>query len=166
MKPFNKPGGYSKSGGYEKRGGGGYEKRGGFGRPKTSSWEKEMFDSQCAECGDRCQVPFKPNGRKPVLCSNCFRPERSQEGGARSFDRRERSDRPERSERPAYRSTPRPENSDVVKQLRALNEKVDRILEALTDLGEEEDLEDEDLEDLDDMEDTEDTSNDEMTFKE
>ena len=30
------------------------------------------FPATCAECGSRCQVPFKPNGSKPVLCSTCF----------------------------------------------------------------------------------------------
>jgi CxxC-x17-CxxC domain-containing protein len=43
--------------------------RGGFGggdRP-------EMFKAICAECGSACEVPFKPNGNKPVLCSNCFK---------------------------------------------------------------------------------------------
>lgn len=28
--------------------------------------------SVCAECGKDCEVPFKPNGKKPVLCSKCF----------------------------------------------------------------------------------------------
>lgn len=26
----------------------------------------------CADCGKSCEVPFKPNGKKPVLCSKCF----------------------------------------------------------------------------------------------
>lgn len=31
-----------------------------------------MFDAVCADCGDKCKVPFKPSGSKPVYCSNCF----------------------------------------------------------------------------------------------
>lgn len=42
---------------------------GGFGRP-----QREMFDAICAECGVKTQVPFKPNGEKPVYCKDCFRP--------------------------------------------------------------------------------------------
>lgn len=31
-----------------------------------------MFPATCSNCGDACEVPFKPTGSKPVLCSNCF----------------------------------------------------------------------------------------------
>ncbi len=34
---------------------------------------REMHDAKCAECGKDCQVPFKPNGEKPVLCSDCYK---------------------------------------------------------------------------------------------
>ncbi|MEI6327178.1 MAG: CxxC-x17-CxxC domain-containing protein [Candidatus Roizmanbacteria bacterium] len=27
----------------------------------------------CATCGKACEVPFKPNGLKPVYCAKCFR---------------------------------------------------------------------------------------------
>ncbi len=31
-----------------------------------------MHKATCAECGNSCEVPFKPNGKKPILCSMCF----------------------------------------------------------------------------------------------
>ncbi len=34
--------------------------------------ERQMFEAVCADCGDKCQVPFRPSGDKPVFCSNCF----------------------------------------------------------------------------------------------
>ena len=34
--------------------------------------DREMFDAVCANCSDRCKVPFQPRGDKEVLCSNCF----------------------------------------------------------------------------------------------
>lgn len=34
--------------------------------------KKEMHTATCAECGDTCQVPFRPRGDKPVYCSPCF----------------------------------------------------------------------------------------------
>ncbi len=34
--------------------------------------QKEMHTAICAECGNSCQVPFKPRGDKPVYCSPCF----------------------------------------------------------------------------------------------
>lgn len=58
------------------RGGFGGGNHGGFGGPRE---DREMFDATCGECGNNCQVPFRPNGRKPVLCSNCFRKD---EGGS------------------------------------------------------------------------------------
>lgn len=33
---------------------------------------KKLFQATCASCGERCQVPFKPTGEKPVYCSQCF----------------------------------------------------------------------------------------------
>jgi CxxC-x17-CxxC domain-containing protein len=49
--------------------------RGGFGRP-------QMHSATCAECGEDCEVPFKPDGSKPVLCSRCFK------GGKDNHERR------------------------------------------------------------------------------
>ena len=53
-------------GGGSSYGGGGY---GGGGQRQ----ERQMFDVTCSECGQAAQVPFKPNGVKPVLCRDCFR---------------------------------------------------------------------------------------------
>ena len=44
---------------------------GGFSRGRDSG-PREMFDATCSKCGKACQVPFKPTGSKPVLCSDCF----------------------------------------------------------------------------------------------
>lgn len=40
---------------------------GGKSRPQT------MNEVTCDKCGERCVVPFKPTGDKPVYCSKCFR---------------------------------------------------------------------------------------------
>ena len=54
----------------------------------------EMFDAVCSDCGDDCQVPFKPSRGKPVLCSDCFRgSEGREERGGRDRDRGDRRDR-------------------------------------------------------------------------
>ncbi len=38
--------------------------------------DREMHDATCAQCGNACQVPFKPRpveeGGRPVLCRDCF----------------------------------------------------------------------------------------------
>jgi len=66
--------------------------RGGFsgGRDSRRFERKpiEMHDVTCDKCGKECQVPFRPSGDKPVLCSDCFR--QSGEGSSRSFGPRSR----------------------------------------------------------------------------
>ncbi len=84
------------------RGGFGGGNRGGFSSGPRE--DREMFDATCGECGNNCQVPFRPNGRKPVLCSNCFRKD---EGGndraPRSFGNdRPSFNRPSYGDRPSY----------------------------------------------------------------
>ena len=52
-----------------------YEKRGGYERAP-----REMHDVVCSDCGKQTQVPFKPDGSRPVYCSECYqkhRPPRS-----------------------------------------------------------------------------------------
>lgn len=41
--------------------------------------EKRMFRAICDKCGRECEVPFRPNGEKPVFCSDCF--VRGEKGG-------------------------------------------------------------------------------------
>jgi CxxC-x17-CxxC domain-containing protein len=43
--------------------------RGNFGGSRP---QREMFKATCASCGVETQVPFKPNGLKPVYCRDCF----------------------------------------------------------------------------------------------
>nr|WP_255668574.1 CxxC-x17-CxxC domain-containing protein [Methanocella sp. CWC-04] len=31
-----------------------------------------MHKATCSDCGNECQVPFRPNGSKPVYCNDCF----------------------------------------------------------------------------------------------
>ena len=48
--------GYGNFGG----GGGGFEKR-------------TMYKATCSDCGQECEVPFKPTEGKPVYCRDCYR---------------------------------------------------------------------------------------------
>lgn len=75
------------------RGGGGFRGGNGGGRPdfKRKEWgndrggNKSMHSAVCSDCGNRCEVPFRPSGDKPVYCNNCFGAQR---------DGKERNDRP------------------------------------------------------------------------
>lgn len=51
------------------RGGGG---RGGFGGGRDGG-RPEMHQATCSDCGNDCEVPFRPSGGKPVYCNNCFK---------------------------------------------------------------------------------------------
>ena len=42
-------------------------RRGGF-----DSGPREMHKATCAECKQECEVPFKPDGTRPVYCRDCF----------------------------------------------------------------------------------------------
>ena len=37
---------------------------------------REMHDITCSECGEKAQVPFKPDGERPVYCRECFQKHR------------------------------------------------------------------------------------------
>ncbi len=49
-------------------GGGGYGGGGGGG----FRGERQMYPAVCASCGVQTQVPFQPNGSKPVYCRECY----------------------------------------------------------------------------------------------
>ena len=83
-------GGGRSGGGFGGRSAGG--RSGGFGGGRDGG-RPQMHQATCAECGDRCEVPFKPTGDKPVYCSNCFgnSPNYGSDRakGGRDFDRRD-----------------------------------------------------------------------------
>ncbi|HJN57013.1 DNA-directed RNA polymerase [archaeon] len=38
--------------------------------------DREMHKATCSECGNECEVPFKPTEGKPVYCRDCYRKRR------------------------------------------------------------------------------------------
>ena len=80
-----------------------------------------MHKTSCAQCGNSCEVPFKPNGKKPVLCSNCF--SKQEPAGGRSFEGNSYA-------KPSFGKSDR--GSEVTReQFDILNAKLDRILKAV-----------------------------------
>jgi len=106
--------------GNKRFGGGGFKRR----DPDSRGDFKPMHKATCAECNSNCEVPFKPNGRKPVLCSDCFK--KSDDRPSPNYSSRER--RPECSERPSY-----DRGSDFSEQLNKINAKLDTILRMMED---------------------------------
>ena len=47
--------------------------------------EREMHTATCGDCGNECQVPFKPKEDRPVYCRECFQNHKPapREGGGR-----------------------------------------------------------------------------------
>lgn len=41
-------------------------------KPYAEKIEKGKFPAICADCGEGCEVPFKPDGNRPVYCQNCW----------------------------------------------------------------------------------------------
>lgn len=51
---------------------GGNDRGDRYGSDRRERNTPMLYDAVCAECANACQVPFRPNGKKPVLCRDCF----------------------------------------------------------------------------------------------
>lgn len=60
--------------GFRDRGAGRGEGRSfsGGGRGSFDSGPREMHKAVCADCGQECDVPFKPTEGRAVYCRNCY----------------------------------------------------------------------------------------------
>lgn len=107
--------------------GGGRDQR-SFGGKGFERGPVTMHKVTCDECGNACEVPFKPSSDKPVFCDSCF-------GGKRENKRDDRfGDR--RSSGPSSNDG---EMKEMRKLLNELNMKLDVIIEFFDDEIEEED---------------------------
>jgi CxxC-x17-CxxC domain-containing protein len=116
-------GGYTKS--FNKFGndrGGDRGGRGGFGGPT------EMHQAVCARCGKTCEVPFRPNGRKPVFCKDCFS---QQDNGAPAQSYSQPAPRRDYSPAPAAASS----TPDYKAQFEQMNAKIDTLTRMVKALG-------------------------------
>ena len=57
-----------------------------------------MHQATCAECGKKCEVPFRPTGDRPVYCSSCF----DTQGGGNSGRGGDRKSFGDRGDRPKF----------------------------------------------------------------
>lgn len=139
MKDFQR-GGWKKSGSGSGNSFGGRPKFGGFNKSRGGFGDRddrpEMHDAVCNACGAECQVPFRPNGRKPIYCNNCFKRDESEStqrfGGNSNFENTSYA-----VKRPSF-AKPAP-SADYSKELKAINAKLDAILSILNSAVEGED---------------------------
>ena len=73
-------------------------------RPKSSE-ERSIHKVTCDSCGESCEVPFKPTVGKPVFCDACFKKKKN--------------------------SGPENRTNQFSSELAQINEKLNKILEAL-----------------------------------
>ncbi len=45
---------------------------GGGGGGRGYGGQRQMYPATCSACGIQTQVPFQPNGSKPVYCRDCY----------------------------------------------------------------------------------------------
>lgn len=120
-------------GGFKKRDGKPSFNRGGSwgGNDRGDSNERSLHKAECAACGNVCEVPFKPNGRKPVYCSDCFRKD---EG---ALEQPRYAAKPSYGEKRAFgASSAGCACKGTGAQLDMINEKLDAILGMLQSHGE------------------------------
>ncbi|MES2215751.1 MAG: CxxC-x17-CxxC domain-containing protein [Patescibacteria group bacterium] len=90
---------------------------------------REMFKTDCAKCGNVCEVPFRPNGTKPVYCNNCF---------VRDSSGDDRGPRRDFAPHPTFQDAPKPQVrddqafKDLKAELRGVNERLDRVISLMT----------------------------------
>lgn len=54
-----------------------YRRDHGEGRNRNNFSQRSLHKAICAECGEECEVPFRPTGERPVYCKECFSKRRS-----------------------------------------------------------------------------------------
>lgn len=110
MKDFKKSYGASKFGAHRAP---------GFGAHVSAARAGESHKTTCSECHAPCEVPFKPNGKKPVYCRNCFK----SNAPTTAFSGQPFS-------RPTELATDDSAN-DLKKKFTILNTKLDRLISAI-----------------------------------
>ncbi len=107
----------------ERSDGSDFKKKSYAGR-SSDDIEVTFYKATCADCKKTCEVPFRPNGEKPVFCRDCFGSKKGadERGGERNvhpqFENRGMahtwSDRS--AARPTYASDAKPQVSDEMKR--------------------------------------------------
>lgn len=133
MAEFRKKGGFGggKNEGFKRGGPSRFGGKPDFKRGGVRDGDRPLYPATCAQCNKSCEVPFRPNGEKPVLCRDCFRAANPTEGGRDSSAGRPAY--PKRDfDKPYAGKTPTP-NTDgqmasLKRELELINSKLDKIM--------------------------------------
>jgi len=116
------------------RAGGGFKRPsfgGGRGPARSGGRDfgsSERFQATCSKCNNTCEVPFRPNGKKPVYCRDCFVKDDSSRPSERSFGKREFTPRTF-SSRPPEKEDRR--IGDMAKRLESVEAKLDLLIASM-----------------------------------
>ncbi|HEY5220699.1 MAG TPA: CxxC-x17-CxxC domain-containing protein [Candidatus Paceibacterota bacterium] len=102
-------------------------------RNETANGAFQKFDAVCSNCGKRCQVPFRPDGTKPVYCKDCFGTPREALAGKKKFSASAGSAFSAPASAAGGKSI-----ADLTRQIAAMNTKIDTMLRLLQEGGGEE----------------------------
>ena len=86
-----------------------------------------MHKAVCSNCGNNCEVPFRPTGSKPVFCSDCFKDKR--DDNLRD-SRGGRNSKPRFDNKRSFQGDAK-NISNYKVQFETLNNKLDKILKML-----------------------------------
>jgi len=64
-----------------------------FNRGSDGNQRIEMHNAICGDCGNECEIPFKPKDSRPVYCRECFQKHKPQERSDSGFNRNDRGSR-------------------------------------------------------------------------
>ena len=53
-----------------------WEKIEDFSIQRGNRTPQEMHKATCSDCGNECEVPFEPDGERPVYCKDCWKKNR------------------------------------------------------------------------------------------
>ena len=130
-RPMSDAGKYAPKKRFESAGRPSFGSRPSFGGDRDKK-DVALYNATCTTCGKSCEVPFRPDGKKPVLCRDCFAAKN--ESPTNSASPRDRFTPNEmvgrKPERPAYAS-PAPQTADyskLAKQLAVVEDKLNQIL--------------------------------------
>ncbi len=102
-------------------------------KPLWPQQQRATFQTTCAQCGNPCEVPFRPTEGRKIYCQACFRNIKNQERmkrentrfQQRNFGGQKNLNRPEfDGGRPAG-------GNETVRQLQIMNAKIDRLVRAM-----------------------------------
>ncbi|MFH1292137.1 MAG: CxxC-x17-CxxC domain-containing protein [bacterium] len=129
---------------------------------RDSGGRPAMHRATCSDCGNSCEIPFKPTGSRPVFCSDCFEKQGGGSGRSNSFSQ-ERRQRPRFEDKQMYNAvcakcgndcqipfrpmTSKPiycnncfekggtgskDSGEVMDQIKMLNAKMDKLIKILS----------------------------------